>query len=242
VRVLLVEDEKLTARAVAEVLKKNNFATDLAYDGDYGLDCALSGIYDVIVLDIMLPRKDGFEVLAGIRKAGLSVPVILLTARDGLDDKVRGLDGGADDYLAKPFRTEELMARIRALGRRQPLVRPAGLVEAAGLVLDPRTLTLSRGDVSAELAPREARLAELLMANAGQIISKESIILKIWGYESEAEDNHAEVLVSQLRRKLAGVGAPDAIRTVRGAGYVLDENRPANGRGEDEAARRDERQ
>jgi DNA-binding response OmpR family regulator len=221
-RILLVEDEKNTARAIAEVLNKHHFAVDLAHDGDYGLDCALSGIYDVVVLDVMLPGRDGFSVLKEMRKAGIEVPVIMLTARGGVDDKVRGLDDGADDYLAKPFRVEELVARIRALGRRMPLVAPEDRIEAGGIVLDTRAQSLTKGDVSTDLAPREARLAEMLLANAGRVIPKESIILKIWGYESDAEDNHAEVLVSSLRKKLSFVGEPRAIRTIRGVGYVFD--------------------
>jgi DNA-binding response OmpR family regulator len=221
-RILLVEDEEYTARAIAEVLKKHHFAVDLAHDGDYGLDCALSGIYDVIILDVMLPGKDGFSVLRETRKAGMDVPVIMLTARGATDDKVRGLDGGADDYLAKPFRTEELIARVRALGRRMPLIAPEGRIEAADIMLDAGALTLTKGDVSVELAPREARLAELFMVNAGQVIPKESLLLKIWGYDSGAEDNHAEVLVSALRKKLSAIGAQRAIRTVRGVGYVFD--------------------
>jgi DNA-binding response OmpR family regulator len=221
-RILLVEDEKYTAKAIAEVLKKRYSAVDLAFDGDYGLDCALSGIYDVIILDVMLPGRDGFSLLKEARRAGVQAPVIMLTARGGMDDKLRGLYGGADDYLPKPFRVEELLARVRALGRRMPLVAPEGRVKAADIILDPTVLLLTNGGVSATLTPREARLAEMLMVNAGQVIPKESIILKIWGYESEAEDNHAEVLVSSLRKKLLDIGAPDAIRTVRSVGYVFD--------------------
>jgi DNA-binding response OmpR family regulator len=222
-RILLVEDEKYMARATREVLTRHHYAVDLAYNGTEGLECALSGIYDLVVLDIMLPKMDGISVLKEIRAHGLGVPVILLTARDAVGDRVNGLDAGADDYLPKPFHMDELLARIRALGRRNAEAVPSDEIAACGLALNPRTLIISKGERHTELTPRESRLAETFMANAGNVLTKEHIILKIWGYDSDAEDNHAEVLVSALRKKLDLIGAKGTIRTVRGMGYVFGE-------------------
>ena len=223
-RVLLVEDEKYMARAVAEILKKNNYTVDLAHDGEYGLDCALSGIYDFIVLDIMLPKKDGLTILKELRGAGLETPVILLTAKGQIEDKVKGLDLGADDYLPKPFHTDELLARLRALNRRKASAfHSDGVLAFGDIRLSPHTLILACEEREIQLKLKEAQILELLMVNKNQILSKDAIIEKVWGYEADAEDNHVETHVSRLRKALVRVRSHTEIRTVRGAGYILGE-------------------
>jgi DNA-binding response OmpR family regulator len=220
-RVLMVEDEKYMAKATAEVLKKHHYTVDLAHDGRYGLDCALTGIYDLIILDIMLPQMDGLTVLREVRKKGIEAPVILLTAKGQIEDKVRGLDLGADDYLAKPFHTDELLARLRALKRRKSEFAHEGLLTFGDLSFAPHSLQLTCGKQDIELKLKEAQLLELLMDNRNRIVSKDTIIAKLWGYDAEAEDNHVEIHVSRLRKKLAEIRSNACIRTVRGAGYML---------------------
>ena len=218
-RILIVEDERQIARSVAEVLSKNSYAVDIAHDGEYGLDCALTGIYDVIVLDIMLPKKDGLSVLKELRGADISTPVILLTAKGGLDDRVKGLDYGADDYLAKPFYTDELLARIRALTRRRPELRQGGIFAYEDIEL--AALVLYCGGFELTLQPKEAQIMELLIENGGIVISKETIIEKVWGFDAETEYNRVEKNISALRKKLSQIKTKVAIRTVRGMGYML---------------------
>lgn len=220
-RLLMVEDEKYMAEAVAQVLKKNNYSVDLAYDGEDGLDCGLSDIYDIIILDIMLPKMDGISILKELRKNGIETPVILLTARGEIEDKVRGLDSGADDYLAKPFHTNELLARLRALGRRKTELINDGILKCGDIKLNPHTLQLECGSKEAVLTLKESQLLELLIKRNGTIVSKENIIEKLWGYDTDAEDNRVEIHVSLLRKKLAQLDSGVYIHTVRGAGYVL---------------------
>lgn len=222
----MVEDEKYMARAVAEVLRKSNYTVDLAHDGEYGLDCALSGIYDAIILDIMLPRRDGLSVLTELRQNGIDAPVILLTARGQLEDRVKGLDLGADDYLPKPFHTEELLARLRALGRRKSELLRGGLA-FGDILLEPHALMLSGSGGEAKLTLKESQLLELLIGHKRMIVSKDTIIEKIWGYDSYAQDSHVESHVSLLRKKLAAVHSGCVIRTIRGAGYTLTEEKGA---------------
>ncbi|NLU53307.1 MAG: response regulator transcription factor [Clostridiaceae bacterium] len=221
-RLLLVEDEKYMAEAVAQVLKKNNYTVDLAYNGEDGLDCGLSGIYDIIILDIMLPKMDGISVLKELRENGIATPVILLTARGAIEDKVNGLDSGADDYLAKPFHTDELLARLRALGRRktEPLIND-GILKVGDIEFNPHTFQLKCGSYETTLTLKESQLLELLIKRNGMIVSKENIIEKLWGYDTDAEENRVEIHVSLLRKKLASVDSRVCIRTVRGAGYAL---------------------
>lgn len=221
-RILMVEDEKYMAEAIEQVLKKNNYSVDLAFDGEYGLDCGLSGIYDIIILDIMLPKMDGIGVLKELRKNGIEVPVILLTAKGETDDKVIGLDSGADDYLAKPFKTEELMARLRALSRRKNELIKDNILQYTDIELNPLTLNLSCGSKEFKLTLKECQLLELLIKRKDIIISKDSIIEKLWGYETCAEDNNVEVYISFLRKKLSRIKSQVIIQTVRGAGYVLN--------------------
>jgi DNA-binding response OmpR family regulator len=220
-RILMVEDEKYIAEAVAQVLKRNNYSVDLAYDGEYGMDCAVSNIYDIIILDIMLPKKDGLSVLKEVRKSGIETPVILLTARGETEDKVRGLDTGADDYLAKPFHTNELLARLRALGRRKTELVNNGILKYGDIELNPLSLLLKRGNSEIMLTLKESQLLELLIKRNGMIVSKEIIIEKLWGYDTDAEDSRVEIHVSLLRKKLTRIRSGISIRAVRNVGYIL---------------------
>ncbi|WP_273485198.1 response regulator transcription factor [Desulforamulus ruminis] len=220
-RVLMVEDEKYMAEAIAQVLKKNHYSVDLEFDGEAGLDCGLSGIYDIIILDIMLPKMDGLSILKELRRNGIETPVILLTARGETEDKVRGLDSGADDYLAKPFHTDELLARLRALGRRKTELINDGILKYGNIQLNPHTLLLGCKNKEITLTLKESQLLELLIKRNSMIISKEIIIEKLWGYNTDAEDNRVEIHVSLLRKKLTQLESDVCIRTIRGAGYVL---------------------
>ena len=222
-RILVVEDEKRLCEALVQLLKKQNYAVDYDNDGESGLDDALSGIYDVIIHDVMLPKLDGISILREIRAEKMDVPVIMLTAKGSISDKVTGLDAGADDYLPKPFNTEELLARVRALGRRR-----GGIVETSSLSLgntsyDAQNLRLICGAADITLTRKEGELLEYLMLNKNIITSKEQIIEKLWGFDSEAEANHVEVYVSFLRKKLKHINADIKITAVRGVGYKLEE-------------------
>lgn len=245
-RVLLVEDTPRLAEAVAEILRKSGYGADVARTGADGLDLATTGAYDVVLLDIMLPDVSGMDVLRDLRAAGNTVPVILLTARQGVDDRVAGLDAGADDYLPKPFHASELLARIRAVTRRPQAYRAGNVLEACGLVLDPSSHMLSIGGdkaatftadgnteapvaggdidvpvVSIELTPRESALLEVLMNRAGIPVSKGDLMMRLWGPGVRAGENRIEVLVHALRDKLAQLHGAACIETVRGVGYRL---------------------
>ena len=220
-RILVVEDEQHLSEALGHILKKNNYTADCVFNGEDGLDYALSDIYDVIILDIMLPKMDGLSVLREMRNEGIETPVILLTAKGEIADKVKGLDCGADDYLAKPFNTEELLARIRALGRRQGNVSPDNSLVFGDLILNPSSLTVSCGDKAVSLTLKESELLEFLIRHGEMVSPKEQIIEKLWGYDSDAEANHVEVYISFLRKKLSHVGSIVKINTVRGIGYVM---------------------
>lgn len=220
-RLLMVEDEKYMAEAVAQVLKKNNYSVDLVYNGEDGLDYGLSGIYDIIILDIMLPKMDGLSILKELRKNGIETPCILLTARGEIEDKVCGLDSGADDYLAKPFHTDELLARLWALGRRNTELINDGVLTYGDIKLNPHTLQLKCGSKEIALTLKESQLLELLIKRKGMLVSKENIIEKLWGYDTDAEDNRVEIHISLLRKKMAQLNCGVYIHTIRGAGYVL---------------------
>ena len=221
-RVLIVEDEARLASSLQDLLELNGYAADIAHDGESGLDNALTGIYDVILLDVMLPKLDGFSLLRRLRGEGDSTPVLMLTARDQVSDKVEGLDCGADYSLTKPFEPQELLACIRALTRRQPELRDPDLVSCGDLSLDKRLFTLSCGARSVRLSRKEYDLMELLMRNQGLIVTKESLLVKVWGYESDAEDNNVEVYISFLRKKLDHLHSTVKIRTIRMVGYCLE--------------------
>lgn len=220
-RILMIEDEEYIAEAVATVLRKNKYSVDLAFNGEYGLDCALSSIYDIIILDIMLPIIDGLEVLKEIRRNKIKSKVILLTAKGQIEDKIKGLDLGADDYMPKPFHTEELLARIRALSRRNIEVNEGGTISFNEVFLNPQSLVVKFKDREAELTLKESQILEILMRRRNIIISKESIIEKVWGYDSKADHNNVEIHISLLRKKLKKLKASITIKTIRGAGYTL---------------------
>ena len=220
-RILVVEDERRLAEALGQILKKNNYIADVVYDGEDGLDFILSGIYDVVVLDWMLPKMDGIEILKRVRAQGVDTPVLLLTAKSDVADKVSGLDSGADDYLAKPFDTSELLARIRALGRRKGEIVPTDDMSFGDITLDTSGLLLKHSGGSLDLTHKEAQLLEYLMLHKNMVLSKEQIIEKLWGFESEAEANHVEVYIHFLRNKLSSVSKTVVIATVRGVGYML---------------------
>ncbi len=220
-RVLIVEDEKRLAEALTEIMREQHYVVDAVFDGEDGLAYALSVQYDVIVLDVMLPGRNGFDMVRALRANKVATPVLLLTARDELTDKVTGLDCGADDYMTKPFVPEELLARIRALARRQGDVVLEEL-KYHDLTLSVSTRTLSCGQKSVRLGFKEFEVLHLLMANTGIILSKEDLINKVWGAESEAEDNNVEAYISFLRKKLSFLNARVQINTVRKVGYRLD--------------------
>ena len=223
-RILLVEDEKPLSAAIVKMLEQEHFALDAAYTGPDGLDCALSGIYDAIVLDVMLPGMDGFAVLRALRQQGVSTPVLMLTARGGVQDRVQGLNLGADYYLSKPFERSELVACLNAITRRkdQPPVRELALGDVR---LNPEDAMLSCTDngKSVRLAAKEYQLMELFLRNPHQLLPKETILERVWGFDNEAEYNNLSVYLTFLRRKLAFVGAHVEIRASRGLGYMLEE-------------------
>jgi len=221
-KLLIKEDESQLADAVAEMAKRAGYLTDVAYDGATGLDHALTGIYDAIVLDIMLPELNGFDVLRKLREAKISTPVLLLTAKSEVRDKIAGLDHGADDYLTKPFHTGELLARLRALTRRQGEIVDDEM-RCGDVTLSPRTYELTCAGNSVRLGGKEYQIMEMLMRNQSQILPKERFIEKIWGFDSEAEYNNIEVYISFLRKKLSSIKSRAHIRSVRGAGYILEE-------------------
>ena len=221
-RVLIIEDEVRLASTLQDLLDMNGYTADVCHDGESGLDNALSGIYDVVLLDVMLPKMDGFTVLRNLRSAGNAVPVLMLTARSELSDRVEGLDCGADYYLTKPFEPKELLACIRALTRRQPELRSSDTVEFGDLKLDKSAFTLSCGNRQLRLSRKEFNMMDLLMRNRDMVLTKETLLLKIWGYESDAEDNNVEVYVSFLRKKLDHLRSKVKIKTIRMMGYCLE--------------------
>lgn len=222
-RVLVIEDETRLAATLRDLLELDGYAVDVCHDGESGLDNALSAIYDVILLDVMLPKLDGFTVLRRLRASGDSTPVLMLTARSEVSDKVQGLDCGADYYLTKPFEPRELLACVRALIRRQPELRSGNEGLTCGdLRLERSTFSLTCGERSVRLSRKEFDMMELLMLNQKQVLTKETLLLKIWGYESDAEDNNVEVYISFLRRKLEHLHSRVKIRTIRMVGYCLE--------------------
>ena len=223
-RVLLAEDEKRMAAALVALLKQEKYDVDHVEDGASALDALESGIYDIAVLDVMMPEMNGFEVARKARQNGIKTPILMLTAKSQLDDKVQGLDSGADDYLTKPFQTKELMARLRALGRRNTAFKDESL-KFGDIELDvsSATLTCNSTGQAIKLGEKELRILEYMLNNKGQIMTREQLAVKIWGFENEAEYNNVEVYMSFTRKKLAFVGAKVEIKAVRGLGYYLME-------------------
>ena len=218
--ILVVEDERLLSESLCELLAQHGFTAEAAYDGLSGLEFALTGVYDLVVLDVMLPGLDGFEVARRLRAKRVGTPILMLTARSGLDDRVEGLDAGADYYLAKPFEARELLACVNAILRRQGAqVEELRFGDAA---LDLASAELVRGDKRVRLSAREFELARCLFSAGGRIVSKETLLVKVWGWESEAVDNNVEVYVGFLRKKLAALGSAVKIRAQRSLGYHLE--------------------
>lgn len=221
-RILLIEDEKRMAQALCEILRLEKYDVDHYDNGIDGLAAVESDIYDIVILDVMLPGINGYEVAKKARLKGITTPILMLTAKAELDDKVEGLDSGADDYLTKPFMTKELLARLRALGRRMQNSSD-GVLSYGDISLDTNTLTLTctANGQGVRLSEKEYRILEYFIVNSSQILTREQLAMKIWGFESEAEYNNVEVYISFTRRKLTFVGAKTEIKAVRGVGYEL---------------------
>ncbi|MBQ5968799.1 MAG: response regulator transcription factor [Clostridia bacterium] len=221
-RLLLAEDEKELSKALCAILKHNNYSVDPVYNGQDALDYGLDENYDGIILDLMMPKKNGLEVLRELRAAGISTPVLILTAKAQLEDKILGLDTGADDYLTKPFATGELLARIRAMTRRKSEFTPNKLT-FGNLTLNRETFELSTDSGAIRLGNKEFQMIELMMDNPGRLISTEQFMERIWGYDTDAEINVVWVYISYLRKKLTSLGANVEIKATRGVGYSLEE-------------------
>lgn len=220
-RLLLAEDELEMSNAVVAILKHNNYSVDAVYDGQDAYDYLESGIYDAAILDIMMPKMDGVTVVKKIRAQGNDVPILLLTAKSEIDDRVTGLDAGADDYLTKPFAMKELLARVRAITRRQGEVTDS-ILQFENVKLNRSNYELSTDSGSVRLASKEYQMLEMLMVNPGQVISTDQFMDKIWGYDTETELNVVWVYVSYLRKKLASIDAHVSIKAARGIGYRLE--------------------
>lgn len=221
-RLLLAEDERELSHALCAVLKHNNYSVDAVFDGQDAYDYGLDSNYDGIILDVMMPKMNGIDVLKKLREAGVTTPILILTAKSEIEDKVAGLDAGADDYLTKPFVMAELLARIRSMTRRQSEFVP-NLVKLGNLTLNRENYELSTETSSVRLGNKEFQMMELLMNNAGRLIPTESFMERIWGYETEAEINVVWVYISYLRKKLSNLGANLEIKATRGVGYALEE-------------------
>jgi two-component system, OmpR family, response regulator MprA len=230
-RILIVEDEERLARLISRVLRDEGYAVEYTGDGRTGLSRALSEDFDLLILDWMLPDRSGLQILRGLRAAEIGVPVLMLTARDQIEDRVEGLDAGADDYLPKPFALEELLARLRALLRRRTPEEfgaggPSKLLEFADLSLDPETRDVRRGDRPISLTRTEFALLELLLANPRRVLTRSQILEQVWGYDFPTTGNALEVYIGYLRRKTEAEGEKRLIHTVRGIGYVLRDTPP----------------
>ena len=221
-RLLLAEDEHSLSRALVKILEKNNYTAEAVYNGEDALAFLETGDYDAAILDIMMPKMDGITVLQKLRAQGNLIPVLILTAKSEVDDKVFGLDSGANDYLTKPFDTKELLARIRAMTRNQNIV--ASKLTFGNITLDRATFELSSPTGSFRLANKEFQMMEILMSNPQNLFSTERLMEKIWGYDSEAEINVVWVYISYLRKKLTALHANIQIKAARNAGYSLEEN------------------
>lgn len=220
-RILIVEDEVRLAEALAQIIKEQKYEADIVHDGEDGLSYALSGQYDVVILDIMLPKRDGFSVVRELRYQKNKTPVLMLTAKDDVSDKITGLDHGADDYMTKPFAPEELLARIRALTRRHGDIAIEELTYA-DLTLNLSTHDLSKDAKSIRLGYKEFEVLKILMSNPKAVITKDTLITKVWGVDSNAEDNNVEAYISFLRKKIFFLRSQVEIVTLRKVGYRLE--------------------
>jgi two-component system response regulator ArlR len=222
-RLLLADDEKELTDALSMILTYNKYSVDCVYNGQDALDYALGGEYDGIILDVMMPKMDGFEVLRQLRAANITTPVLMLTAKSQLRDKVEGLDAGADDYLPKPFETEELLARIRAMARRGGAAFTPDNLTFGDLELDRKSFELRCGGENVRLANKEFQMMELMMTNPKQVISTERFMDRVWGYDSDSEMNVVWAYVSYLRKKLQSIGSTVELTALRGRGYMLED-------------------
>ncbi len=219
-RILVVEDDVRLAEALARILEDNGYAVDAVHDGQAGIDYGASGLYDAIILDVMLPKADGFTVAQSLRRAHVSTPILLITERDAIADKITGLDSGADDYMTKPFSPAELMAHLRALTRRQGDV-VFEVMTAGDLELDLSSMHLTCGNNAISLSQKEFAIARILLGSPGAVVSKETLISRAWGPDSNASGNNVEAYISFLRKKIAHVGSAAKIETIRSVGYRL---------------------
>ena len=224
-RILVIEDSIRLADTISDALKKENYLVDSVYDGLSGYDNAASDIYDIVILDLMLPKINGYDVLSKLRKTGHNVPVIILSAKTELEDKLLGFMNGADDYVTKPFEIQELLMRIQAICRRNLNQNPS-LLQEGNLLLDLDSCELKNSDTekSMKISGKELQLLEFFLINHNQVLEKEQITTKIWGYDSDAEYNNVEVYVSFLRRKFKHLKINVNIRSIRGIGYILEES------------------
>jgi len=224
-KVLIIEDEYSIADAIREILEKEHLDVTIVANGLDGEDEALTGLYDLILLDIMLPKKNGFEILNTLKEEKLKTPIIILTAKGEIDDKLNGLENGADDYITKPFHMKELLARVKIILKRSVNIEDTKLLKYKDLILDLSTGKLKCNDKEVSINGKELNLIELLLINKEQIIEKDVLTDKIWGYDSDAEYNTVEVYISFLRKKLNLLDSTVKISTVRGMGYKLEEKR-----------------
>ncbi len=221
--ILIIEDEYSLADAISETLKNEKFNVNILTDGEEGEDEALTGVYDLILLDVMLPSKNGFDILKNLRQEKIKTPIIMLTAKSEIDDKLNGLEHGADDYITKPFSMRELVARIKAVLKRTNNIEDTDLLEYGDLILDVKNGKLKCNNNEIQVSGKELKLLEQLVLNKNQISSRESIAEKIWGYESDAEYNNVEVYITFIRRKLKLIDSNVNVKAVRGLGYKLEE-------------------
>ena len=223
-RILIVEDEKKIADSIKKGLKQENYIVDVSYDGESGYDLASGEEYDVIILDLMLPQMDGLTICKKLREEKILTPILMLTAKGSIEDRVRGLNIGADDYLPKPFSFEELLARVKALGRRSKKIIKSSIITVSDLTLDRTTFAVKRGEVAINLSRKEFTLLEYLMKNSGKIVSKDELISNVWEYESDILPNTVEVYIGYLRKKIDEPfkNMKPLIRTIRGFGYRID--------------------
>ena len=222
-KILIIEDEYALADAVAEILKNEKFDVNIITNGQAGEDEALTGIYDLIILDVMLPGKDGFEILNSIKREKVTTPVIMLTAKSQIEDKLQGLENGADDYVTKPFHTRELLARVKVILKRNNNLEDINILGYGDLKLNLDTCKLTCGENSIVINGKELELLQLLIINKNIVVSREMLANKIWGYESDAEYNNVEVYISFIRKKLKLLNSKVIIKAVRGIGYKLEE-------------------
>ncbi|NLD19603.1 MAG: response regulator transcription factor [Clostridiales bacterium] len=223
-RVLVVEDETRLAEALGQILREEKHMVDVVYNGQDGLDYGRSGIYDIIIMDVMMPRMDGYQVTAQLRRDKINTPVLMLTAKDTVDNKIEGLDKGADDYMTKPFAPKELLARVRALTRRRGEVM-VETVDFGDLSLSLSSCDLSSAGKSTHLSFKEFQLMKMLMTGGEGVTSKEEMLVKVWGYEGEATDNNVEAYISFLRKKLIFLNSKIEITALRKIGYKLEKGK-----------------